>query len=44
MITNLRGAFFVMLSLAFFMVIIGVLALGMVMRPSRWNERPRSAG
>lgn len=44
MTMNLRGAFFVMLSLAFFMVIIGVLALGMVMRPSRWSERPRSAG
>ena len=27
MTMNLRGAFFVMLSLAFFMVIIGVLAL-----------------
>lgn len=43
MITDLRGAFFLLLSLALFLVIIGVLALGTVMRPVRWSERPRPA-
>lgn len=43
MITNLRSAFFLMLSLTFFIVILGVPALGTVMRPVRWSERARSA-
>ena len=41
---KMRGVFFLFVSLAFFMVIIGLLALGMVMRPGRWSERPRQAG
>ena len=43
MFAELRGSFVLMLSLAFFMVILGVLALGMVMRPGRWSERSRHA-
>ena len=39
MISELRGAFFLMLSLAFFLIITCVLPLGMVMRPGRWSER-----
>jgi hypothetical protein len=41
MITELRGAFFLMLSLVFFLAIIGLFALSTVMRPGRWSERPR---
>jgi hypothetical protein len=44
MIGELRGAFILMLSLAFFLVIVGVLLLGMVMKPGRWSERSRQAG
>lgn len=36
---ELRGAFVLMLSLAFFLVIACVVPLGMVMRPGRWSER-----
>ena len=43
MLTEMRGAFFLFLSLAFFMLIIGMLALGMIMRPGRWSERLRQA-
>jgi len=39
MITELRAAFFLAVSLVFFLLIVGVLALGMVMRPDRWNTR-----
>ena len=41
---TMRGVFFLFVSFVFFMVIIGLLALGMVMRPGRWSERPRQAG
>jgi hypothetical protein len=37
--SELRGAFVLVLSLAFFLVITCVLSLGMVMRPGRWSER-----
>jgi len=39
MLSELRGAFFLFVSAVFFLIIIGVLALGMVMRPGRWSER-----
>ena len=38
---NMKGAFFLFVSLALCMAIIGLLALGLVMRPGRWSERPR---
>ena len=44
MISEIRGAFFLAVSFVFFLMIIGVLVLGMVMRPVRWSERPRIAG
>jgi hypothetical protein len=43
MIAELRGVFFLLLSLLFFVAIIGLLALSTVMRPDRWSERPRPA-
>lgn len=43
MLTEMRGACFLFLSLTLFMVIIGVLALGMIMRPVRWIDRLRQA-
>lgn len=44
MIPEVRGAFFLMLSLFCFVIIIGLLTLGLVMRPGRWSERARHAG
>ncbi len=41
MIAGLRSTFFLMLSLAFFMVILGLLTLGLIMSPDRWGRRPR---
>jgi hypothetical protein len=43
MLAEMRGAFFLFVSFVFFMVIIGLLALGTAMRPIRWSERPRPA-
>ena len=43
MLPNLRGAFFLMVTLVFFVSIILVVAMGTVMKPSRWCERPRVA-
>lgn len=43
MIAGMRGAFFILVALAFFIIIVGLLALGTVMRPGRWSERPRFA-
>ena len=40
---EIRAVFFLFLSLVFFLMIIGVLALGTVMKPGRWSERPRLA-
>jgi hypothetical protein len=44
MITELRGLFFLLVAFTFFLIIIGVLALGTIMIPRRWSERPRPAG
>jgi hypothetical protein len=41
MISELRGAFFLVVSLVFFLAIIALVALGTVMQPDRWSERPR---
>ena len=43
MIAEMRGAFFLFVSLVFFLIIISLLALGAVTRPVRWSERPRHA-
>ena len=44
MFTEVRGAFFLFVSLVFFLMIVSLLGLGAVMRPARWSERPRHAG
>lgn len=44
MITGLRAAFFLMVSLVFFSIIIGVVGLSTMMNPGRWSERPRLDG
>ena len=44
MITGLRSTVFLMVSFVFFLIIMGVLGLSTIMRPSRWSERLRSAG
>jgi hypothetical protein len=44
MIDGLRAAFLLVVSFFFFLMIIGLLALGTVMRPGRWSERLRPAG
>jgi hypothetical protein len=41
MITEARGACFLVASLVLFLLILGMMALGTVMRPSRWSERPK---
>lgn len=41
MLPNLRGAFFLLVSLVLFASIIAVVAMGAVMKPGRWCERPR---
>ena len=43
MFAEMRGAFFLFLSLAFFLIIISLLALGTIMSPVRWNERSKPA-
>lgn len=43
MLAEMRGAFFLFVSLVFFLIIIGLLALGTVMSPVRWNERSKPA-
>ncbi len=43
MIAEMKGTFFLLLSLVFFIIIIGLLTLGMILRPGRWSERPRHA-
>lgn len=44
MTTGVRGAFVLLSALVFFLVIVGLFALGMVMRPVPWSERPRLVG
>jgi hypothetical protein len=41
MISELRGALFLVVSLVFFLAILALLALSTVMQPGRWSERPR---
>lgn len=43
MFVELRGLFLLMLSLVFFLVGVGVLALGSMTRPGRWSDRPKAA-
>jgi hypothetical protein len=43
MVGELRGAVLLFVAFVFFLIIIGVLLLGSVMRPGRWSERPRVA-
>ena len=40
---ELRGAVLLFVAFVFFLIIIGMLILGSVMRPGRWSERPRVA-
>jgi hypothetical protein len=41
MVSELRGAVLLFVAFVFFLLIIGMLVLGSVMRPGRWSERPR---
>ena len=43
MVSELRGAALLFVAFVFFLIIIGVLLLGSVMKPGRWSERPRVA-
>jgi len=43
MVGELRGAALLFVAFVFFLIIIGMLVLGSVMRPGRWSERPRVA-
>lgn len=43
MVSELRGGALLFGAFVFFLIIIGVLVLGSVMRPGRWSERPRVA-
>jgi len=40
---ELRGAVLLFVAFVLFLIIIGMLVLGSVMRPGRWSERPRIA-
>jgi hypothetical protein len=40
-ISELRGALVLLVVFTLFLVILGMLALGTLMRPGRWSERPR---
>jgi hypothetical protein len=42
MLSEMRGAILLVVTLMVFLIIIGILALGTVMKPGRWSERPRS--
>jgi hypothetical protein len=43
MTDEVRAVFFLVASLVFFLFIVGILALGAVLKPGRWSERPRVA-
>ena len=43
MMIELRGALFLLLSFAFFLLIIGMFLLSIALRPGHWSERPRVA-
>ena len=38
---QLRAALFLLVAFIFFLIIIGVLTLGTLMKPGRWSDRPR---
>jgi hypothetical protein len=42
MMTELRAVFFLAASFMFFLIIIGALSLGMMMKPDRWAKRLKS--
>lgn len=44
MLGEVRGAFVLLAAFLFFLIIVGMLALGTAMRPGRWSERPRLVG
>ena len=44
MFSELRGAIVLLVAFIFFLIILGILALGTVMKPGRWSERPRFVG
>jgi hypothetical protein len=44
MISEVRGAILLFVTFLVFVIIIGLLALGTIMKPQRWSERPRFAG
>jgi hypothetical protein len=43
MIAGLKSGLLLVLSLVLFTFIVGVLAIGTVMNPGRWSDRPRHA-
>ena len=44
MIGEVRGAFVLLAAFLLFLIIVGMLALGTVLKPGRWSERPRLVG
>jgi hypothetical protein len=44
MISEVRGAILLFVTFLVFVIIIGLLALGTIMKPGRWSERPRFVG
>ena len=40
---EVHAIFFLVVSFVFFLIIVGVLAVGAVMNPGRWSERPHPA-
>ena len=44
MMTELRATFFLVVSFAFFLIIIGVLGLSTIMSAGRWSERRKAGG
>jgi hypothetical protein len=43
MLSEFKAACVLLTSFLFFLLILGLLALGSVMRPNRWSERTRPA-
>ena len=41
MFGEVRGAFVLLATFLFFLIIIGMLTLGMLLKPGRWSERSR---
>lgn len=44
MIAGMKSAGVLVLSLVLFALIVGLLAIGTVMKPGRWSDRPRVGG